>query len=127
MLRQGGEHVSILLARIITLAVFLLAGYFYGLKYGFIAQGLATGILLGLITIVVEIRLSKVSFGSVIGGFFGLTIGLLFANLLLFPFHSIIIGDNWTLSTFALNAILGYGGLFIGLYRGKNLTKGRCR
>ncbi len=114
--------MSTLLARIIILAVFLLAGYFYGLKYGFIAQGLVTGIFLGLITIIVELRLSKVSFGSVIGGFFGLTTGLLFANLLLFPFHSIIIGENWTLSTFALNAILGYGGLFVGLYRGKNLT-----
>jgi uncharacterized protein YacL len=110
-----------LLSRIITLAVFLFAGYFFGLKYGII-NGLAAGIFLGLITVVVEMRLSKVSFGSVLGGLLGLTTGILFANLLLFPLHAIITGENWTLSAFVLNAILGYGGLFVGYYRGKNLT-----
>ncbi|MGD0280730.1 MAG: PIN domain-containing protein [Dissulfurispiraceae bacterium] len=114
--------MSTLIARIIIIAVFLLAGYFYGLKYGFIAQGLISGIFLGFITVVVEMKLRKVSFGSVLGGLFGLATGLLFANLLLFPLHSIILGENWTLSAFALNGILGYGGLFVGLYRGKNLT-----
>ncbi len=114
--------MSTLIARIIIIAVFLLAGYFYGLKYGFIAQGLVSGIFLGFITVVVEMKLRKVSFGSVLGGLFGLATGLLFANLLLFPLHSIIVGENWTLSAFALNGILGYGGLFVGLYRGKNLT-----
>jgi uncharacterized protein YacL len=99
-----------------------MAGYFYGLKFGFIVEGLVSGIFLGFITVVVEMKLRKVSFGSVIGGLFGLATGLLFANLLLFPLHSIIVGESWTLSAFALNGILGYGGVFVGLYRGKNLT-----
>ncbi|MBF0559034.1 MAG: PIN domain nuclease [Nitrospirae bacterium] len=114
--------MSSIFARFVIIAVFLLTGYLYGLKYGIIAQGLVAGVFLGLITVIVEIRLRTVSFGSVLGGLFGLAMGLLFANLLLFPLRGIIGGENWMLSKFTLSAILGYGGLFVGLYRGKNLT-----
>ena len=114
--------MSSIFARIVIIAVFLLAGFLYGVKYGLIVQGLVTGVFFGLITVIVEIRLRRVSFGSVLGGLFGLAMGLLFANLLLFPLHEIIRGESWMLSTFTLSAILGYGGLFVGIYRGKNLT-----
>lgn len=114
--------MSAIFARVVITAVFLLAGYLYGIKYGIIVQGLITGIFLAFITIVIEIRLRKVSFGSVLGGLFGLVMGLLFANLLLLPLRGIVSGESWILSMFALSGILGYGGLFVGLYRGKNLT-----
>ncbi|MCL4536050.1 MAG: PIN domain-containing protein, partial [Nitrospirae bacterium] len=109
-------------ARIAIVAVFIFAGYLYGLKYGFVAEGLMTGVFFGVIAIVIESRLRKVSFGSILGGLLGLSIGLIFANLILLPLRYVITDESRVLSSFTLNAILGYGGLFVGLHRGKNLT-----
>jgi uncharacterized protein YacL len=51
-----------------------------------------------------------------------LSIGLLSAHLLLVPLRYIVKDDTWGLSAFLLSGVLGYGGLFVGLHRGKNLT-----
>ena len=109
-------------ARIAIVVVFIFAGYLYGLKYGFVAEGLMTGVFFGVIAIVIESRLRKVSFGSILGGLLGLSIGLVFANLILLPLRYVITNESRVLSSFTLNAILGYGGLFVGLNRGRNLT-----
>ncbi|WP_333655333.1 PIN/TRAM domain-containing protein [Dissulfurispira sp.] len=108
--------------RIAIASVFVFAGYLYGLKYGFVAEGLIAGLFFGIVSIIIESRLRTVSFGSILGGLLGLSIGLIFANLILLPLRYVITYEIRMLSSFVLNAILGYGGLFVGLHRGKNLT-----
>lgn len=108
--------------RIAIVAVFIFGGYLYGLKYTLVGEGLMTGLLLGIIALLVEARLRKISFGSILGGLLGLSIGLISANLLLLPLRYAITDEMRLLSSFVFSAILGYGGLFIGLQRGKNLT-----
>lgn len=109
-------------ARIAIAAVFVFAGYLYGLKYGLVTEGLITGLFFGIISIVIESRIRTVSFGAIFGGLLGLSIGLIFANLMLLPLRYVITDESRVLSSFILNAILGYGGLFAGLNRGRNLT-----
>jgi len=108
--------------RTAIIAVFIFGGYLYGLKYTLVAEGLITGLLLGVIAVIVESRLRKVSFGSILGGLLGLSIGLVSANFLLLPLRYAITDEMRLLSSFVLSAILGYGGLFIGFRKGKNLT-----
>lgn len=107
--------------RIAIFSIFVLSGYLLGLKYGFLIEGTIFGAALGVLAFLTEVVFKKISLGTVIGGIFGLSIGLLFANLLLFPLRSIIYEDFETVS-FVLNALLGYGGLLLGLKRGKGLT-----
>ncbi|HCL80764.1 MAG TPA: hypothetical protein DHW81_00555, partial [Nitrospiraceae bacterium] len=108
--------------RTAILAVFIFGGYLYGLKYTLVTEGIVSGLLLGIIAVLVEARLRRVSFGSILGGLLGLSIGLTSANLLLHPFRYAVTDEMRLLSSFVFSAILGYGGLFIGLRRGKNLT-----
>ncbi len=108
--------------RIAIVAIFVLAGYLYGLKYGFINYGLSIGFLFGILFILIVSGLKNVSTGSTFGGLLGLGTGLIFANLLLFPIHYIIYDESLLPVAFALNAALGYGGLLIGIHKGKNLT-----
>jgi uncharacterized protein YacL len=102
--------------------IFVLAGYLYGLKTGVPVQGAVSGLVLGGVFLVIESRLNKVSFGSVLGGLFGLAIGILASQLLLFPLAYLVTDESRVLSSFILSAVLGYSGLLIGLSRGKNMT-----
>jgi uncharacterized protein YacL len=108
--------------RAIIIVIFLFAGYMYGIKYEAVNTGLIAGLLFGLIAVFVESKLKKVPFGSVIGGLLGLSIGLIFANLLLFPIKYIIGDEIRELYFFVFNASFGYGGFFVGMHKGKNLT-----
>ncbi len=103
-------------------AIFIITGYLYGARYGFTVYGVSIGLLLGILSVFVESRLRKVSFGSILGGLLGLGIGLVFANLLLLPLRYVLNDEGQDISYFILNAIFGYVGLFAGLYRGKSLT-----
>lgn len=109
-------------AKIITAVLFLVLGILYGMTHDSMVQGLVIGLFLGILSILVEHRLKLISIGSIIGGLMGLVIGIIFGNLLLLPFRYIIMQQGWTVSFFVFNAILGYGGLFVGLERGRNLT-----
>lgn len=109
-------------AKIITAVLFLVLGILYGITHDSMGQGLVIGLFLGMLSILVEYRLRLISIGSIIGGLMGLVIGIIFGNLLLLPFRYIIMQQGWTVSFFVFNAILGYGGLFVGLERGRNLT-----
>lgn len=111
-----------IVARITVAAVFVFAGYLYGMKYGLVAEGITVGIFFGIISVIVESILKKVSFGSILGGLLGLSIGLIFANLILLPMRYVITSEARMLSSFILNASFGYGGLLVGLKRGRNLT-----
>jgi uncharacterized protein YacL len=108
--------------RALFIIIFILAGYLYGLKTNVPVQGAAAGLLLGAVFLVIESRLDKVAFGSVLGGLVGLAIGIVTSQLLLFPLDYLITDENRLLSSFILSAVLGYSGLLIGLGRGTNMT-----
>ncbi|MDP1758317.1 MAG: hypothetical protein Q8K77_00795, partial [Thermodesulfovibrionales bacterium] len=106
--------------RIAVFAVFLMAGYLLGSKYDSHVIGTVWGAAAGTLALFTETVFKKISIGVVIGGIFGVSAGLLFANLVLFPLK-IIVPDYGT-TAFLLNALFGYTGLLIGLRRGKELT-----
>ena len=110
-----------IILRIAVFAIFLLAGYLLGSKYDAQFVGIVWGAILGALAFFAEAAFKKISLGMVIGGIFGLSVGLLFANLLLFPLKAVISQDFVTIA-FVLNALFGYAGLLVGLKRGKGLT-----
>ena len=107
--------------KLAVLALFATSGYLLGLRYGYVEYGVALGALLGIITIYADLLLKKVDFGTLIGGLIGLSSGLLFAALVFIPIK-VLIKDDMVASSFALKGILGYGGLLIGMRRGKGIT-----
>lgn len=108
--------------RIALPLVFVVAGYGYGLHIGMPVQGSLAGLFVGLISLLIELKLRTVSFGYILGGLSGLVIGLVGAHLLLIPLFHIMDQEIWQVSAFILSGILGYGGLLVGLHRGRNLT-----
>lgn len=109
-------------ARLALLVLFVAAGYVYGGHLGFAIQGAVLGVLLGLLSSGIELVLRKVSFGYIIGGLIGLSMGLIAAHLLLLPFVAILSSEHRAIASFAVYAGFGYSGFFVGLHRGKNLT-----
>lgn len=114
--------MSLILLRIALFSLFLLAGYLIGIKYDAQIFGLIWGGVVGTLAFFTEIILRKVSLGRIIGALTGLSVGLLFANLLLFPLKIIVPGQEAATVGFVLNALFGYTGLLVGLKRGKGLT-----
>jgi len=112
-----------LVQRLIIIVFFTLSGYIIGIKYNYnygIYGGLI-GTLLGLLAVAAEIKFQKIELGSIIGGLLGISCGLLFAYLLMLPLK-IFLGDDVKIITVTLMAVLGYGGLLIGMSRGKAIT-----
>lgn len=106
--------------RILVFLIFILLGFFFGHKYDAYIQGIVLGITSGSLALLTEMFFRSVSIGRVLGGLIGLSIGLIFAGLLLFPVKSIL--PDAMMFSFILNALFGYGGLLVGLKRGENLT-----
>ncbi|MEJ2696925.1 MAG: TRAM domain-containing protein [Candidatus Sulfobium sp.] len=77
--------------------------------------------ILGIITTYADSALKKVNFGTIIGGIAGLAAGLVFAELFLVPIR-LLIGAEIPAVSFVLKGVFGYGGLLIGLSRGKSIT-----
>jgi uncharacterized protein YacL len=110
----------IMILRTLVFLLFVLMGYFIGLKYTSVMIGIGIGLLSGVLVLLFERLFRPIAVGKIIGGVAGLAIGLLFANLLLLPVR-IVLPDSSTAS-FVLYALFGYGGLLIGLKRGETLT-----
>ena len=110
-----------IIVRVIVFLFFALSGYMIGIKYNYEIYGVLTGGVLGLIAIAAEIQLKKIELGSIIGGLFGMSSGLLFAYLLMLPMK-LFIGEDVNLIYFGLMAVFGYGGLLLGLSRGKAIS-----
>lgn len=104
-----------------VLALFAISGYLLGLRYGYIEYGVALGVLLGIITMYSDLIFRKVDFGTFIGGLIGLAAGLLFATLVFIPIKALV-REDMVAGSFVLKGIFGYGGLLIGLRRGKGIT-----
>lgn len=110
-----------LVLKLAVTVLFSFSGYLLGLKYGYQNYGIILGTLLGIITAYSDLILKNVDFGSIIGGIIGIASGLLFANLILVPIK-FLVREDMTAVSFALKGFLGYGGLLVGLRRGKGIT-----
>ncbi len=107
--------------RLAVLCLFSLSGYLLGLKYGYEIAGAAAGFFFGSVAVAADVLLKKVNMGTVIGGIVGAALGLLFANLILAPLR-MIMKEELVEVSFALKGMFGYGGMIIGLGRGKGIT-----
>jgi uncharacterized protein YacL len=110
-----------LIPRIIILVLFAFSGYLIGLKYNYWIYGVLAGSFLGIVAIAVEIRFKKIELGSIAGGVLGLSLGLFFAYLLMLPLN-LFLGEETKAVSLTLMAIFGYGGLLIGISRGKAVS-----
>jgi uncharacterized protein YacL len=109
-----------MILRVLVLSLFLVSGYFMGRTYNAIPEGIGMGLLTGIIALLLERLFRTVRVGKIIGGIAGLLVGLIFANLILFPLRMIV--PDLSMASFVLTALFGYGGLLIGLKRGETLT-----
>ncbi|MEW6215119.1 MAG: PIN domain-containing protein [Nitrospirota bacterium] len=110
-----------LVLRLAVILLFAFSGYILGIKYHYGIYGVLMGGFLGLIAIAAESILKKVELGAIIGGILGISCGLLFANLLILPLKPIL-GEDIKAVSFGLTAVFGYGGLLLGMSRGKSLS-----
>jgi uncharacterized protein YacL len=110
-----------LILRVVVFSLFALAGYFIGGKYGYDLYGTFIGAGLGLVAIATEIIFRKIELGAVIGGLLGISSGLLFAYLLILPLK-LFIGEDIKILSLVLMSVFGYGGLLLGLDRGKVIS-----
>jgi uncharacterized protein YacL len=107
--------------RVIIILLFVFSGYIIGMKYNSGDYGLLIGGLLGFTAVTAEILFRRIELGVMIGGFIGIGCGLLFAYLLVLPLK-IFLGDEVRTISFGLMAVFGYGGLLLGLNRGKSIS-----
>ena len=107
--------------RIAVLLLFAFSGYIIGIKYNYGIYGVLIGSFLGLIAIATEIIFKKIEFGAIIGGLLGISCGLLFAYLLMLPLRPIL-GEDIRVTSFWVMAVFGYGGLLLGLSKGKGIS-----
>ncbi len=108
----------------IRIAVFLLftfSGYILGIRSNSWVYGIILGALLGLFAIATEILFRKVKTGTIMGGIVGIASGLLFAYLLMLPLKPIL-GEDITTISFGLMAVFGYGGLLLGMSKGRDIS-----
>jgi uncharacterized protein YacL len=111
----------ILIFRVAVLLLFGVSGYFLSLRYGYDNYGIILAVSLGVITMYSDQILKKVNVGTIIGGIIGIAAGILFAELFLVPIR-LLVKEDVVVVSFALTAIFGYGGLVIGLNRGRGMT-----
>jgi uncharacterized protein YacL len=109
------------IVRIAVVLILSVSGYYFGGEAGYPIEGLAAGFCLGVLSIVLELAMKRVSVNSIIGGVLGLALGLLSAKLLLVPLGGVL-GEKLLLVEFGLAALLGYVGLLLGINKGDKLT-----
>ncbi|MFI5294679.1 MAG: PIN/TRAM domain-containing protein [Thermodesulfovibrionales bacterium] len=111
----------LLIFRVAVLLLFGVSGYLLGSRYGYENYGVTISVLLGVITIYSDQILKKVNVGTIVGGIIGIAAGILFAELFLVPIR-LLVREEVVVVSFAVTAIFGYGGLVIGLNRGRGMT-----
>jgi uncharacterized protein YacL len=111
-----------MLYRIVFFLIFSAGGYILGLKAEAPYLGVMWGAGVGVVALFLEYVLTRVGFGTVVGGLIGLSVGLLFAKLIYFPIKSIFTNIDGTYIAVVFNALFGYSGLLLGLRTGKDFT-----
>jgi uncharacterized protein YacL len=111
----------LLIIRSIIFLLFTISGYFIALNYSLGSYGALIGAVLGLIAVATEMLLRKIELGIIIGGLLGIAFGLFFSYLLVLPLK-LFIGEDIKLISLAFMAVFGYGGLLLGLSRGKAIS-----
>lgn len=110
-----------LIPRLLVLIFFSFSGYLIGLKYNYGIYGVLIGAFSGMVAIAMEIKFKNVQPGPIIGGFLGISSGLLFAYLFMLPLKSFL-GEDIKAVSYTVMAIFGYGGFLIGISRGKAIS-----
>jgi len=72
--------------------------------------------------LIIDHVFSMVRSGTIIGGLFGLSVGLLFARLIYSPLMSAFPNAEGKYAVLAFNALFGYSGLLLGLRAGRDFA-----
>ncbi|MBI3398267.1 MAG: TRAM domain-containing protein [Deltaproteobacteria bacterium] len=121
--------------RVLLVVFASLSGYFIGaqvdnaynifgdhkiIKANLSYLGVVSGFIIAILTIFFEKRARKTPLRIVIGGAFGLIIGLIVANLLTYPLVLNILKDPYVelVAYLLINSVFGYMGLNIGMKKG---------
>lgn len=107
--------------RLAIFIIFVFSGYILGIKHNYGIYGVLLGGLLGLFAIATEYLFKNIRIGAIIGGILGISFGLLFAHLLILPLKQIL-GEDLRTVSFGLMAVFGYGGFFLGLSKGTEIS-----
>jgi len=110
-----------MILRTAILLMFVVTGYFIDAKSNNGMYGIILGGSLGLVALAAEIFLKKVRIGAIIGGILGISLGLLSADLLLLPLKPLL-GQDIASVSFVLMSLFGYGGLLLGVSKGKDIS-----
>lgn len=112
-----------MILRAAIILMFIFSGYLLSTKYDKVSgtYGIILGASVGLVAIAIEAFLKQVRIGAIIGGILGISLGLLSADLLLLPLKPLLGQDIASLS-FVLMAFFGYGGLLLGVSKGKEIS-----
>jgi uncharacterized protein YacL len=109
---------------ILRAAIFLMfafSGYLLGIKYNYGFYGIILGGSIGLVALAAEAFLKQVRIGAIVGGILGISLGLLSATLLLLPLKPVL-GEDISSVSFVLLSLFGYGGLLLGVSKGKEIS-----
>jgi len=122
-----------MILKLILIILTSLLGYFLGDKL-FINRitsliGLGCGTVLGLAIIILERKIEKMTTWVILGGVFGLVVGLFIANLFTHIFLTYSAQPPETVLDMSLliNAIFGYLGLTMGMKKVKELDLSRLK
>lgn len=107
--------------RLAIFLIFIFSGYILGIKNNYGTYGVLLGGLLGLFAIATEYLFKNIRIGAIIGGILGISLGLLFAYLLILPLKQIL-GEDMRTVSFGLMAVFGYGGFLLGLSKGTEIS-----
>jgi uncharacterized protein YacL len=118
---KGGERKMYIVLRLSIFIIFVFSGYILGIKHNYGIYGVLLGGLLGLFAIATEYLFKHIRIGAIIGGILGISFGLLFAHLLILPLKQIL-GEDLRTVSFGLMAVFGYGGFFLGLSKGTEIS-----
>ena len=80
----------VMILRLLVFSLFIFSGFFIGRIYDAVPVGIGIALLTGTIALLFERLFRTVAVGKIIGGVAGLSIGIIFTNLLLFPLRMIV-------------------------------------
>ncbi len=109
-------------SRIIFLLVFTTGGYMVGVKTGMLYESIIIGAGIGVLGLILEFIFSKASAGTILSGLAGLSLGILFAQLVYYPVKNLFVTVDEFYIPVVLNSIFGYSGFLLGLRKGKSLS-----